>query len=151
MSRYRILVADQALAVFYDAARLDQAPIEIERLSQPDARLHDRDLGRDRPGRSYESVGGARHAVEREGGPHQRAAAQFARRVGRRLDEARRNDEFDQLVIVAGPRFLSMVRKQLPRLTRARVVIEIPKDLVHGPADGLRSHLSAARAEIPAA
>ena len=151
MSRYRILVADQAMAVFYDAANLDQAPTEIERIAEPNARLHDRDLGSDRPGRSYESVGGARHAVDREGGPHQRAAEQFARRVARRLDEARRKDEFDCLVVVAGPRFLALIRKELPRLTRARVAHEIAKDLVHGPADVLRSHLVAAKAEIPAA
>ena len=151
MSRYRILVADQASAVFYDAANLAQAPIEIGRVAEPAARLHDRDLGSDRPGRSYESVGGARHAIDREGGPHQRAAEQFARRVARRLDEARRKDEFDDLVIVAGPRFLALLRKHLPRLTRARVAHEIAKDLVHGPADVLRSHLVAAKAEIPAA
>lgn len=151
MSRYRILVADRASAVFYDAATLDQAPIEIGRIAEPNARLHDRDLASDRPGRSYESVGGARHSIEREDGPHERAAAQFARRVARRLDEARRKDEFDDLVIVAGPPFLALLRKELPRLTRARVVHEIPKDLVHGPADVLRTHLVAAKAEIPAA
>ena len=151
MSRYRILLADRAVAVFYDVAALDQAPVEVERISDPEARLHDRELGSDRPGRSYESVGGARHAIDREGGPHERAAEQFARRVARRLDEARRKDEFDDLVIVAGPRFLALIRKELPRLTRARVAHEIAKDLVHGPADVLRSHLVAAKAEIPAA
>ena len=151
MSRYRILVADRAVAVFYDVAALDQAPVEVERISDPEARLHDRELGSDRPGRSYESVGGARHAIDREGGPHERAAEQFARRVARRLDEARRKDEFDDVVIVAGPRFLALIRKELPRLTRARVAHEIAKDLVHGPADVLRSHLVAAKAEIPAA
>jgi protein required for attachment to host cells len=151
MSRYRILVADQAVAVFYDVAKLDQAPIEIGRITEPKARLHDRELGSERPGRSYESVGGARHAIDREGGPHQRAAEQFARRVARRLDEARRKDEFDFLVVVAGPRFLALIRKELPRLTRACVAHEIPKDLVHGPMEVLQSHLVAAKAEIPAA
>ena len=40
MSRYRILVADRATAVFYDATSLDRAPIEIGRISEPNARLH---------------------------------------------------------------------------------------------------------------
>ena len=151
MSRYRILVADRATAVFYDATSLDRAPMEIGRISEPNARLHDRDLASDRPGRSYESVGGARHSIAREDGPHQHVAEQFARRVARRLDEARRRDEFGDLVVVAGPPFLALLRRALPRLTRARVVHEIPKDLVHGPVDVLLAHLAALRAEMPAA
>ncbi|MFO1407004.1 MAG: host attachment protein [Steroidobacteraceae bacterium] len=149
MSRFRILVADQAEAVFYDAAALDQAPTEVARINSPEARLHDRDLASDRPGRSYESVGGARHSISREVGPHRRQAELFARRVARRLDEARRRDEFEGLVVVAGPPFLALMRKELPRLTRARVTHEICKDLVHGPLDALRRHLGAIAAEGP--
>lgn len=151
MSRFRILVADQAEAVFYDAAALDKAPVEIGRMSSPKARLHDRELASERPGRSYESIGGARHSVAREEGPHHREAVLFARRVARRLDEARRKDEFDGLVVVAGPPFLSLMRKELPRLTRARVAHEICKDLVHGPMDVLRKHLVAIKGEVPVA
>ena len=151
MSRYRILVDDQAVAVFYDAAALDRPPIEIERIEDPDARLHDRDLASDRPGRSYESVGGARHAIEREEGPHRRAAVRFARRVADKLEEARRKGEFDRLVVVVGPPFLALIREALPHQTRVKVVHEIRKDLVHGPLEALREHLAAARAEMPAA
>ncbi len=151
MSRFRILVADQAEAIFYDAAALDKAPKEIGRISDPTAHLHDRDLVSDRPGRSYESVGGARHAIERENDPRHRQAVLFARRVARRLDEARRKDEFDGLVVVAGPPFLGLMREELPRLTRARVVHEIRKDLVHSPVAALREHLVAIADEVPVA
>mgnify|MGYP003504929667 FL=1 len=63
MSRIRIVVADQAEAVFYDSPSLQAAPREVGRISDPAAHLHNRDLVSDRPGRSYESVGGARHAI----------------------------------------------------------------------------------------
>jgi protein required for attachment to host cells len=151
MSRFRILVADQAAAVFYDVEALDQAPTEVGRIDNPSGRLHDRELSSERPGRSYESVGGARHAIERENGPHRREAALFARRIARRLDEARRRDEFENLVVVAGPPFLALMRQELPRLTRARVAHEIHKDLVHGSVGDLRRHLEAVKGEIPLA
>ena len=143
MSRVRILVADQAEAVFYDSSSLGGAPREVARITDPVAHQHDRDLMSDRPGRSYESVGGARHAIARENDPRQLEAVRFARRIARRLDAARRKDEFEELIVVAGPPFLGLVRKELSRPTRARVVHEIRKDLVHGPSPVLREHLSA--------
>lgn len=148
MTRLRIVVADQAQAIFYDSTSLRAAPREVARISDPAARLHDRDLVSDRPGRSYESVGGARHAIEREDGPRHRESVRFARRIARRLDAARRKDEFEQLIVVAGPPFLGLVREELSRPTRARVVHEIRKDLVHSPVEALRRHLPASAAEL---
>ena len=151
MSRFRILVADQAEAIFYDSPSLEAAPREVAHISDPTAHLHDRDLMSDRPGRSYESVGGARHAIERENDPRHREAVRFARRIARRLDDARRKDEFEELVVIAGPQFLGLLRPEFSRLTRARVAHEIPKDLVHGPVQVLRDHLAACAGSIAAA
>jgi protein required for attachment to host cells len=148
MSRIRIVVADQAEAIFYDAPSLDARPEEVGRISDPAAHLHDRDLGSDRPGRSYESVGGARHAIERENGPHWQEAVRFARRISCRLDDALRKGEFDELIVVAGPPFLGLMRSELSRPARERVVHEIRKDLVHGPVEALRRHLPASAAEL---
>jgi protein required for attachment to host cells len=136
MSKYRILVADQAQAIFYDATALDAAPQEVARITDPLARLHDRDFASERPGRVRESVGGARHAIQRPETPRRTEAVRFARRIARRLDDARRKDEFDHLVVCAGAPFLGVMRHALSGPTRARVVHEIRKDLVHStPAD----------------
>jgi len=143
MSKYRILVADQAEAVFYDVAKLTGAPKEVGRISDPLARLHDRDLATDRPGRSHESMGATRHSVQREETPRRTEALRFARRIARRLDDARRRDEFDQLVVVAGPPFLGLVRQQLSGPMRKRVAVEIRKDLVHSAPEVLARQLSA--------
>jgi protein required for attachment to host cells len=148
MSRIRIVVADQAEAIFYDSASLQTKPQEVARISDPAAHLHDRDFSSDRPGRSYESVGGARHALERENDPRQREAVSFARRIARRLDEARRKDEFEELIVVAGPSFLGLMREELSKPTRARVVHEVHKDLVHSPVEALRQHLPTSAAEL---
>ena len=148
MSRIRIVVADQAEAIFYDTPSLQAQPREVAHLSDPLAHQHDRDFSSDRPGRSYESVGGQRHAIEREDDPRQREAVKFAKRISRRLDEARRKGEYDELIVVAGPPFLGLMRKEMSRPTRERVVHEIRKDLVHSPVESLRRHLPESAAEL---
>jgi len=148
MSRIRIVVADQAEAIFYDAPSLEARPTEVGRISDPIAHQHDRELASDRPGRSYESVGGARHAIERENDPRWQEAVRFARRISCRLDDALRKGEFDELIVVAGPPFLGLIRSELSRPARERVVHEIRKDLVHGPVEALRKHLPSSAAEL---
>ena len=90
MSRIRIVVADQAEAIFYDLSSLKAHPIEVARMSDPAAHLHDRDFSSDRPGRSYESFGKARHAIEGENDPRRREAVKFAKEIATRLDLDRR-------------------------------------------------------------
>jgi len=143
MSRYRILVADQAEAIFYDAPSLRAAPREVGRISDPLAHLHDRDFATERPGRTHESLGSMRHSIQREASPRRAEAARFARRIARRLDDARRKHEFEQLGVVAGPPFLGLVREELSGPTRARVALEIHKDLVHSTPEVLARRLAA--------
>jgi protein required for attachment to host cells len=93
-------------------------------------------------------VGGARHAVGGENDPRQQEAVRFARRIARRLDDARRRDEFEELIVVAGPPFLGLVRSEMSRPTRERVVHEVRKDLVHGPVEALYRHLPKSAADL---
>jgi protein required for attachment to host cells len=148
MSRIRIVVADQAEAIFYDTTSLQARPSEVGRISDPVAHLHEQDMVSDRPGRGHASVGGARHAMELEDEPRRQEAVRFAKRIARRLDEARRKGEFEELIVVAGPPFLGVMRQQLSRPTRQRVVHEIRKDLVHGTVESLRRHLPESAAEL---
>lgn len=147
MSRYRIVVADQGEAIFYDAPALDARPKEVGRISDPLAHLPDREFYSERPGRARESYGSARHAIQRAASPRHAEAVRFARRIAARLDEARRKDEFERLVVVAGPPFLGLVREELSKPTRARVSCEIRKDLVHSPPEALARHLVASAAD----
>jgi protein required for attachment to host cells len=151
MKPIRIVVADQAEAIFYDTGSLTTRPAEAGRIADPAARLHDRDFASDRPGRSYESVGAARHAIQRENDPRQREAIRFAREIARTLEEARRKGEFEQLIVVAGPSFLGLLRAELAPTTKACVVHEVHKDLVHSPPETLLQHLPQAPAGLKSA
>lgn len=148
MGKFRIVVADQAEAVFYEAASLRAKPIEIARIENPEGHMNERELGADRPGRSHSRFGGARYSLGRSSTARRESAERFARRIARRLDRARRSEEFADLIVVAGPVFLGIVRESLPALTRARVVHEVRKDLVGKPIETLRTHLPTRRAEL---
>jgi protein required for attachment to host cells len=146
-----ILVADESEARFYDAVAVD-APLRlIDRVADPDARLHDRDLKSDRPGRVFDHApprsgrrgAVAHHSTGGENGPRKHAAVVFARQIAARLEAARRSGDFEQLIVVAGPPFLGTLRAALPRALRIRVVREVPKDLVHESEHSLRAHLAA--------
>ena len=49
MKRIRIVVADQAEAIFYDTGSLTARPVEAGRMADPAAHLHNRDFTSDRP------------------------------------------------------------------------------------------------------
>jgi len=147
--RIRILVADQSEAEFYDLEHRREAPHFVARLSDPVAHLHDRDLVSDRPGRFFDHAATAgtrrgatpRHSAGGEHEPRKHAAAVFARRIAGELERAKRDNEFDRLVIMAGPAFLGLLRKALPASVSACVAAEVSKDLVHQSPDIVQAHL----------
>ncbi len=148
--RVRIVVANQAEAVFYDVDSLISTPRLRTRLTDPLAHLHDRDFKSDRPGRVFDhaaSTSGRRgatahHGTQGERRPRKHEAALFARRVAEQLEQARRQGEFDRLVLMAAPGFLGLLRKAIPSAIRTRVAAEVGKDLVHESARTIRVHVS---------
>lgn len=89
------------------------------------------ELFSDRPGRSYDSHGQGRHAME----PGTTAAEQerevFLRKLAHWLGEAEGKGSFDRLVIAAAPKALGLLRRALPHAVRDKVVCELDRDLTH--------------------
>jgi len=133
MPAIRIVVADRSEAIFFDAKTRRSRPVEVGRITDPEARQPERELRSDRPGRSFESVGSARHAIEFHSARRAVAEQKFARRIARRLDAAARRGEFGSVVLVAGPRFLGTLRRALSAQTRALVKSEEKKNLISLP------------------
>ncbi|HSN70108.1 MAG TPA: host attachment protein [Steroidobacteraceae bacterium] len=133
MPAIRIVVADRSEAIFFEAKSRRSRPTEIARIEDKEARSHERELRTDRPGRTHESVGPARHAVEFTSARRAVAEQRFARRIARRLDVGARRGEFGSVVLVAGPRFLGTLRRALSEQTRAMVSTEERKNLISLP------------------
>ncbi|OAO04584.1 hypothetical protein A8B75_07050 [Sphingomonadales bacterium EhC05] len=91
------------------------------------------EFGTDRPGRSSQSTSPRKGAYEQTD-LHQQAEDIFAREIAERLDEIARNSDVD-LVLVAAPRTLGVIRQHLRTDTSKRLLAEIAK--AFGPHDAV--------------
>jgi protein required for attachment to host cells len=67
--------------------------------------------------------------VEIESLPDAPAAVSLARRVGDYLEKARSDHRYDQLVVIAPPKFLGALHKELGKEVEKLIADEVPKDL----------------------
>ncbi|HSM43171.1 MAG TPA: host attachment protein [Afifellaceae bacterium] len=99
------------------------------------------DIMADRPGRSFDSAGSGRHAMEYSTDPERVEQREFARTLVEALEAAHRKDAFRQLVIVAPPQMLGDLRAELTDGLKTLVHAEVNKDLTHVPNGDLAVHL----------
>jgi protein required for attachment to host cells len=145
----RVVVADQSEARFYDAPGAAMKMKLIDTLTDPIARLHDRDLGSDKPGRVFDrapSPGQRRGAVSHhstagERSPRKHEAMEFARRIVHQLEAEHRTGTVSRLVVMAGPAFLGLLRELMPKSLQEIMVAEVCKDLVHEDDSGVLAHI----------
>ena len=102
--------------------------------------LPPRDIMADKPGRTFDRVGGGRHAMEYSSDPAGQGERRFARQLSEVLDKAQKEDRFDRLVIAAAPSMLANLRDTLLPATRACLHAEIDKDYTKTPVADL-AHL----------
>ena len=100
------------------------------------------DIMADREGRSFDSHGEGRHAMERPSDPHRSAKKVFAGTLATMLAEQAARNSFDRLVIVAPPQMLGDLRAALSPNVRDKVHAELGKDLTHVPDHDLMPHLA---------
>jgi CBS domain-containing protein/protein required for attachment to host cells len=139
-----VLVADEAIARILQRPEVGDELESVEELTDPAAHAKEGEMRDDAYGRR---AGSATHGA-RPNTPHRTRssanvtssagedqqhleAQSFARRVALHLAEALRQRRFDELRIVAAPRFLGHLRKELDAQVSATVTDEINKDLVH--------------------
>jgi protein required for attachment to host cells len=97
------------------------------------------DIAADKPGRAFDSVGNARHAMEPSSDPHDELKAQFMKKIVAVLES--RQGDFDRLILVAPPQALGLLRKSLPAAVASKVTGELGKDLTQLPNGDLSAHL----------
>jgi protein required for attachment to host cells len=110
----------------------------------PASQLHDRDIASGRQGRTMDrSRGGARQAMEPATHPKDQAAEVFAREVVALLESGHNSGTFDELVLIAAPHFLGLLRQGLSDQARRLVVKEIANDLVRHSVKEITDHVDA--------
>ena len=103
------VIASRVSAVIYTNGS-DHKFHFLDRLSNPQGCLREIDLDSDKPGRGFSSPGVAfHHSLDRRSKSHEQVAKRFARKIGRILERAQRENRFDNLVLVAEPHFLGLL------------------------------------------
>ena len=135
-----VVVADGSRARYF-IIESERTLTEIEDMVSPEHRLHEGDLTSDRAGRSFDSKGEGRHAMEPPHTRKQKGVAKFAHRLADRLERARAAGEIDRLVLIAPPKFLGELRSSLSDATNQLVVISIDKETTTESPRELADHL----------
>ena len=133
-----IVAADSSRARFLQVADRERL-VEIESLLNPDGRLQDRELTTDANPRLHgpgglsarEEPSAVEHTVER-----------FSKRIGAYLEKARTDHRYDRLYLVAPPKFLGLIRKELGKEVEKLVSDDLSKDLSSLNARDLQLYLS---------
>jgi protein required for attachment to host cells len=137
-----ILVADNARARIFTADTPSSPLEEIDALAHTEARLHDREMTSDLPGK-IKGEGSVGHAFEQPTDPKKHEADNFAHRLADYLEEAHNANKFEQLLIIAEPSFLGLLRNQLPEQIKKLVCFELDKNITTHSSDDIRKHLPA--------
>jgi protein required for attachment to host cells len=104
------------------------------------------ELGTERPGREHSSADVRRSSAEAPD-YHAMEEAQFLADLVHHLDRYAAEHKIKDLVIVAPPRALGILREALPHHLKALVRAEIDKDYVSQPVYEIEKHLAHALAE----
>jgi protein required for attachment to host cells len=116
-----IVVANRTRATIFASCGQHLPMTVVERIENPREHAHTPLTGEE----------SARDHVERR----------FATQLATMLDKKRRDRAFEQLILVAEPKLLGLLRHQLSEPTRRLVKLESSKDLARPTQESLRSHL----------
>jgi protein required for attachment to host cells len=146
-----VVAADTYRARIFEISP-DQKLKEVEDMVNPDGRMSDRDEISDAYGKFAQGKGGATGDAERKnpGGVGHRMPAStaypqesmlehhlelFSKEVDRYLDKAREEHRVDKLCVIAAPKFLGMIRRNMSPEVKRMVQEEIPNEVA-----GMKTH-----------
>jgi protein required for attachment to host cells len=142
MSKFWVLVADESAARLFASDKIRVELNEFEILTNPEARLHERDLGTERQGRGFESANPSRHAMEPSSSIREERARKFVREIARKLEQGANQRDYERLIIVAPPDFLGLLRQQINAGVQERLAQSIGKNLVKATPKSILGYLA---------
>jgi len=136
-----VLICDGAKAILAENAGDALAPnLEVrETFEHPDPPTHEQ--GTDRPGRKFASVGDMRSATEPTDF-HTQGEEEFLRQIASRVEHEIGERRIADLVVVAPPRAIGVLRRAFSPRVKSVVQHEVEKDYVHMPIWEVERHLT---------
>jgi len=138
-----VLIADAARARIFENTGKGTGLTIVQDMTLDADLAPSHELGTDRPGRSFDSVGSGRHAMESPSDLHREQKRRFARRVAEAIQNRQATRSFDSLVLVAPPVTMGDLRAALPDKVKAVVAAEVVADLTNTAMSELPAHLAA--------
>ncbi len=103
---------------------------------------HIADKFTDRPGRTYDRAGNARHNKVPHTDPQVVDAKKFLTGLSKFLTQENAKGSYDRIVLIAEHRALGILRKCLAKPVQQKVYKDLDKDLTHLPLEKLADHLA---------
>jgi protein required for attachment to host cells len=126
-----IVVADSSRARMFRSTTGSRQISEVLDLVNPAAREPSRDLVTDADGRVFARGGRGQptHASVPRADPVEHETELFAKRVTEAIEKGRVDTHYEELCLIAAPKFLGLLRANLGKEARKLVTREIDKDL----------------------
>jgi protein required for attachment to host cells len=146
-----VLVTDGRKTLFFrnhgDENQIDLRTEDFD--ERQDAK--DRDLKSDAPGTNAQSAGYSGRVAYEETDFHQQEEDRWAHGAAEAVNQRVLANDFEELVIVAPPKTLGVIRKKLHKEAERRILCEIPKEMTKRPIPDIEMLLvSETKAEAPA-
>lgn len=132
-----IVAANRGFAKIFEAKGKGREINEIHHLDNPEGRLKGSLGFTDRPGRTFDRLGGGRHSYE-DKDIHGREQKLFVEHIIEFLQQGKNEKAFDELAFVAPAQFLGELNSTLPPGLKKILVKEIGKDLPENLSDQAR-------------
>lgn len=125
-----VVVAESSRARIFRMDNINAPLVEIADMQHSESRLHERDLMSDRPGRTFDSQGGGRHAKEPGLTAKKAETDSFAKSVAEYINTECEKGVFEKLILISAPEFLGLLRKHLDENVKQHITREIDKNIV---------------------
>ena len=140
-TRTWILIADAGRARIFANNGVGKGLTEVTDGEYENPLPKTREIGSDKPGRTFDSAGEGRHAMAPRADWHEQAKEAFAKELADWLKSAHQANAYDRLVLAAPPKTLGDLRAELDPQVAKLVSAEISKDLTHQTPDQLEEQI----------
>jgi len=135
-----VVVCDGAKALVLENAGSRMTPQLATREVYQHEDRKTREIGTDKPGRAFNSVGNGRSAMEQTDF-HQQEEYRFLAQLAERLHNAVIGGQVRSLIVVAPPRAIGVLRREFSAHVRDVVKAEVERDYVNMPVDEITQRL----------
>lgn len=133
-----ILVANRSTARLFENRGPGRDLNLLEDIIHPEGALQNREIDTDRRGRANQSSGATvTHTYDAHQDAVDHLADVFAKHLANIIDDGRRKNRFEKIVLVAEPKFLGKLKQALPKHSFDKIHCTVSKDLPHVTASEL--------------